>query len=232
MKRQQRFRASIYIDVMIDIPKTLENECFIDQLDKTLEEMREEASQRSSKSLLKRYEDPEQREQNRQSQLKNYREHPERKEKLRQSHLGSHRSEKTKLLMSQNHADISGKKNPNYGKPTYHSKKIFSHLTPLQGERKMHRWEHLLAEYYDSINEPYFYEPGRLEMVINGKETTYTPDFSLPLKLEFVEVKGWWRDDAKAKSDKFKEELDDEEIKGIFGYKILFSKDLKELDVI
>ena len=44
--RQRRFRASIYIDIMIRENKTLENEAFIEPVDKTLEEMREEARQK------------------------------------------------------------------------------------------------------------------------------------------------------------------------------------------
>jgi len=43
-------------------------------------------------------------------------------------------------------------------------------------------------------------------MVLENKETTYTPDFYLPETNTFIEVKGYWRDDAKVKYDKFIQE--------------------------
>lgn len=126
---------------------------------------------------------------------------------------------------------IKGKDHPRYGKPPNHSKKIFLHLTPFQGVKKMFRWDYLYALYLESIGEPYFYEGGYMEMKIEGRNTSYTPDFSLPLKREFVEIKGWMRPEAKLKCDKFKEELNDEELMGIFGYKVLFQDDLKKLGI-
>lgn len=62
-------------------------------------------------------------------------------------------------------------------------------------------WELAFAKYLDSINELWFYEFWQFDL----GTMTYTPDFYLPRKELFVEIKGLWRD-TKEKFDKFKEE--------------------------
>lgn len=120
----------------------------------------------------------------------------------------------------------SGKNNINYGKQANHSKKIFIHLTPFQGERKMHRWEHLYATYLDFNNIKYYYESIYYELNINGKDTTYTPDFYLSEYNEFIEIKGWWRGDALIKSIEFEQNLPYP-----FKFTILLKKDLQNLGI-
>lgn len=130
-----------------------------------------------------------------------------------------------------------GKNSSRYGKaPSIKSGygKGSHYQSPLQGQVYLRSsWELKYAQYLDSIGEPWFYEAGRFPMIINERDTTYRPDFCLPLKMEFIEVKGYWKegDISKLKSDKFKEELNDEELMGIFGYKILFGEDLKKLGI-
>ena len=41
-------------------------------------------------------------------------------------------------------------------------------------------------------------------MIIENNEETYTPDFYLIDYDKYIEIKGWWRDDAKIKYDLFK----------------------------
>lgn len=119
----------------------------------------------------------------------------------------------------------SGKKCHFYGK-IYHSQKIFPHLTPSQGIVKMCRWDRKKAQYYDSNNIQYVYEPKAFEIVLNdGCETTYTPDFYLPNTDEYIEVKGYFRGDAKLKFETFKELYPEIKIK------LLMEQDLKDLGI-
>lgn len=191
----------------------------------------------------------EQKENNRKAQLKHYQEHPERIDKIRQGHIGFKYSEESKLNMSKaslgkkkspEHKEkvrlshntieyiknISGKLNGMYGKSPSHSHKKYIHSTPFQGERKMHRWEHLYASYLDSIGEEYFYEPNPFAMNINGRDTTYTLDFFLLNSSKFVEVKGYWRDDAKAKFEQFKEIIEQ-----YYNYEVLMKEKLQNLGI-
>lgn len=68
-------------------------------------------------------------------------------------------------------------------------------------------WELAFAKYLDSINELWFYEFWQFDL----GTMTYTPDFYLPRKELFVEIKGLWRD-TKEKFDRFKEEYPFENI--------------------
>ncbi len=103
------------------------------------------------------------------------------------------------------HRKTGGITHPMFGKSPRHYRKNFKHSTPFQGSLDMFRWEHLLAEYYDSNNILYYYENKYFELILNDKPTTYTPDFYLPNTDEYIEVKGYWRDDSKPKFDRFKE---------------------------
>lgn len=46
------------------------------------------------------------------------------------------------------------------------------------------------ALWLDAHNEPWEYEQHRFKVVVNGFRTTYTPDFYLPQRRVFIEVKG------------------------------------------
>lgn len=85
----------------------------------------------------------------------------------------------------------SGKNSPMYGKKTYHSRYF------LYKNRWFHSsWEAKFAYFLDCSNIKWKYEPKAYDLIINNKETTYTPDFYLPEFDCWIEIKGWWRDDA------------------------------------
>jgi hypothetical protein len=87
-------------------------------------------------------------------------------------------------------------------------------------------WEVLYAKYLTKHNIKWNYEPRTFELVINGKETTYTPDFYLPKTNEYIEIKGWWRDNAKIKFEAFKRQYRNIKIK------ILMLMELKKLKIL
>lgn len=53
------------------------------------------------------------------------------------------------------------------------------------------------------------FEPQVFQIVVNGRLVTYTPDFYIPSLDWWVEVKGHWWDDARAKVDAFREQYPD-----------------------
>jgi hypothetical protein len=61
-------------------------------------------------------------------------------------------------------------------------------------------WELLTAKYFDKNNIKWQYEP---KVFILDEEMTYTPDFYLPDFNKWIEVKGYWYDDAVIKYKKF-----------------------------
>jgi len=208
-----------------------------------------EQNERNRQAQIKRFkENPvseETKENQRQKMLgKHWKLSDKSKENIRQSQLGKKHSpeqiEKHRQAMIGKHWKVSkeGRENnrkARLGKNTSpkSSRGIHTYYqSPLQGEVCFRSsYELAYAKYLDSINEPYFYEAGIIEMTINGKQTTYRPDFCLPLRCEFIEIKGYMNSEAQLKCDRFKEELNDEELMGIFRYKILFGKDLKELGI-
>jgi len=62
-------------------------------------------------------------------------------------------------------------------------------------------YEIIYAKYLDKNEIKWKYEPKTFDL---GK-TTYTPDFYLPESDTYVEVKGYWLEDAKKKFKKFKD---------------------------
>jgi len=153
------------------------------------------------------------------------------KEALRVSHMGKPLSEETKRKISKKN---SGKNNPFYGKHhtsetkayldklrkknvrrgkdsnfyghTYHSKGQW--CTRLSGKKIWMRssWEVKYAEYLDKNTVEWDYESRAFPIVLNEKEQTYRPDFFLVKENQYVEIKGYWRDDAKEKFDAFCEQ--------------------------
>jgi hypothetical protein len=88
----------------------------------------------------------------------------------------------------------SGKNNAQFGKT----------MKPTWGEYNKiwfrSNWEILYAKYLDNNNIGWLYEPKTFDL----KTTTYTPDFYLPEKDLYIEIKGYFSDLAKAKINKFK----------------------------
>lgn len=87
-----------------------------------------------------------------------------------------------------------GKLNPMYGKPAPKGSGIG------KGQYYKNIWlrssyEVRYAKYLDGLNIKWEYELTRFGL----GETSYTPDFYLPESGTYVEVKGWWRPEAKKK---------------------------------
>ncbi len=61
-------------------------------------------------------------------------------------------------------------------------------------------YELFYAKYLDKQGIKWFYEPKTFDL----GNTTYTPDFYLPESDTYVEIKGWFRNDAKKKFKLFK----------------------------
>jgi predicted nuclease of restriction endonuclease-like RecB superfamily len=56
-------------------------------------------------------------------------------------------------------------------------------------------WEEAFAKWCDRNKTKWLYE----SKTFNLGETTYTPDFYLSESDTYIEIKGFWRDDAKKK---------------------------------
>jgi len=105
----------------------------------------------------------------------------------------------------------SGKNCYLYGRVPEHSKRVKYNNIKMRSS-----WEAKYAQYLDRQNIKWLYEPKAFELVVNKKETTYTPDFYLPETDEYIEIKGWWRDNSKIKFKVFKQQYNKIKIK-VFG---------------
>jgi hypothetical protein len=108
-----------------------------------------------------------------------------------------------------------------YGQMPEHTKRIKYNNIKMRSS-----WEAKYAQYLDGKNIKWLYEPKAFELIINKKETTYTPDFYLPEFDCYIEIKGWWRDDAKKKFKKFKQRYNKIKIK------VLGIQELKKLKIL
>jgi len=80
------------------------------------------------------------------------------------------------------------------------AKKMHSKRIKYKGIYMRSSWEVAYAKYLDKQGTKWEYEPKAFDL---GK-TSYTPDFYLPERDTYVEIKGYWRDDAKKKFKLFK----------------------------
>ena len=87
-----------------------------------------------------------------------------------------------------------GERNVSFGKVT-HGK-----WGKYKGINMRSSWEIAYAKYLDKQGIKWKYESKTFDL----GNTTYTPDFYLPKTNEYIEIKGYWRDDAKLKFKKFK----------------------------
>jgi len=110
-----------------------------------------------------------------------------------------------------------GKNNPMYGKIPTHGKRIKYKKIKMRST-----WEVAYAKWLDKQGIEWQYEPNAFDL---GK-TTYTPDFYLPKTDEWIEIKGYWRDDAKKKFEIFKKKYNSMNIK------LLMKKDLEKLGIL
>jgi len=100
--------------------------------------------------------------------------------------------------------NISGKNHYMFGKIAHHGK-----CGTYKGIWMRSSYELNFAIWLDKQNIKWLYESKTFDL---GK-TTYTPDFYLPEFNLYIEVKGWWRDDAKYKFNLFKQIYCGERIK-------------------
>lgn len=70
-------------------------------------------------------------------------------------------------------------------------------------------YEVAYAKWLDRQGIKWLYEPKTFDL----GNTTYTPDFYLPEFDLYIEIKGWWRDDAKKKFEEFKKRYNEIKIK-------------------
>lgn len=101
-----------------------------------------------------------------------------------------------------------GKNNPNYGNPRNikginsprYGKISHGKWCKYQGYNMRSSYELIYAQWLNQNNIKWLYESKTFDL----GNTTYTPDFYLPEQNIYIEVKGYWRDDAKKKFNKFK----------------------------
>jgi len=123
------------------------------------------------------------------------------------------RTKETKQKMS---ILMSGKNNPNFGKPM---KPKFVQYNNIWFRSY---WEVKYAKYLDREKIKWLYESKTFDLV----DTTYTPDFYLPKTKEYIEIKGYLTTIAKNKINLFRK------IYSEVNFKVLFEKDLQKIGVI
>jgi len=133
----------------------------------------------------------------------------ETKKKMSAAQKGHPVSDETKRKQSENHTDVCGKNNPMYGKIT-HGRGIW--FTAKNGNDIFLRssWELMFANRLDASGLSWKYEPSAFQIIYQykgeEKEGTYTPDFWINEWQKYIEVKGFWRDDAYSKFNSFCEQ--------------------------
>lgn len=114
-------------------------------------------------------------------------------------------------IESRNKMSISrtGEKNHMYGKKAAHGKgQYYSASTGIVMWVRS-GWEYKTAEYLDFNNYNWSYEPEAFPIIYEysgqTKQGTFRPDFKVIVnnQVEYWEVKGYWRDDAKNKYEAF-----------------------------
>lgn len=78
-------------------------------------------------------------------------------------------------------------------------------------------YEFLFAKWCDKNRIKWDYESKTFDL---GKKT-YTPDFYIPIYAAYIEIKGYWRKDAKIKFNLFKKLYPDEEIVVLQKYSLI-----------
>lgn len=111
---------------------------------------------------------------------------------------------------------LKGKRNPSFGKQTHGKGQWYKDYFMRSS------WEVKFAKFLDANNITWLYESKTFDL----GNCTYTPDFYLPETDEYIEIKGFWRDDAK-----FKYELTKIFYSEI-NLKLLCKADMQELKLI
>lgn len=172
------------------------------------------------------------------------------KEAIGRSSLGRKMKEETKQYLS---ILFTGDGNPFYGKK--HSPENLSKMSKIQlkiakrgkdcnfygriyhgkgswyinNDKKVwmrSSWEVKYAKYLDKNNIKWEFEPRIFDLLVNQKECSYRHDFYLPESNCYIEIKGWWRDDAKEKYEHFILQYPD------INIKLYMEEELKNLGVL
>ena len=138
----------------------------------------------------------------------------EHRQSISLSHIGKKLSEEHRVNISKAN---SGKNNGMFGKIAKHGKGAYYKEIYMRSS-----WEVAYAKYLDKNNIKWEYE----SKVFDLGNATYIPDFYLPEQDLYIEIKGWWRDDAKKKFDLFKIKYKD------INIKILMELELQEMGII
>jgi len=134
-----------------------------------------------------------------------------------------YRMKKYNILRRNRYEAMKGVPKSNKGKKHHwYGKIIHGKWGKYKGIYMRSSWEILYAKYLDKQHINWQYEPIAFEL----DNTTYTPDFYLPEKNKYIEIKGYWRDDSKKKFNKFKEKYPDKDIT------VLMKTDLEELGIL
>jgi hypothetical protein len=124
--------------------------------------------------------------------------------KLSQKFKGRALSEEWRNNISQSK---KGKNHPNFGKKCHsHGKRVWYKCPNGEIVSMRSNWEASYADWLNQNNINWEYEPKTFEL---HDGSAYTPDFFLPDKKQYVEVKGWLHETHKAKIDKFRETYPD-----------------------
>ncbi len=111
-------------------------------------------------------------------------------------------SENAKRKISENHADVSGKNNPMYGKTPGHGRWTY---VPHLGKKVRSTWEYEIALALLNLEIVHEFETNR----IFSNKWSYMPDFYLPEWDMYIEVKGWLNERSKKKLRKLFRERPD-----------------------
>jgi len=93
-----------------------------------------------------------------------------------------------------------------YGKPPKHGRGSWYECKDGSKVWMRSTWEVKFATYLDINKIEWLFEIKKFPINYLGKDGTYTPDFYLMKEDKYIEIKGWWRDDAKIKYESFKEQ--------------------------
>jgi hypothetical protein len=110
-----------------------------------------------------------------------------------------------------------GRESYRFGKKAPHSKYIKYKNICMHSS-----WEVAYAKYLDQNNIKWQYEPKAFDL----GNTTYRPDFYLSEKDVYIEIKGFWRDDALRKFKLF------QELYSNIRIRILTKKSLEKLEIL
>ena len=150
----------------------------------------------------------------------------EQRKKISEARKGKPLPESQRKKMGESRTGI---RNPNYGKKAAHGKGYWYNTKNGSKIWMRSTWEIKTATYLDANNINWQYEPESFPIKYSNKEGTYRPDFAIlkdKVIIEFWEVKGYWRDDAKEKYEAFVSQYPQHKIQ------LLGKEELKEKNIL